>query len=78
VEASVAEAEKSPGRATDEEQWQPMEAGHLPEPSLWPMVLAGGVTLLLFGVVTSLVFCVFGALVMVISTHGWIQELRHA
>lgn len=74
----MAEEQERPERVTEEEQWQPVEEGHLPAPSIWPMVLAAGVTLLLFGVVTSLVFSVFGALLMVLSMHGWIQELRHA
>jgi Cytochrome c oxidase subunit IV len=74
----VGEEGKSPEPVTEEERGQPLGEGHLPEPSIWPMVLAVGVTLLLFGVVTTLVFSIFGALLMVTSTHGWIQELRHA
>ena len=50
---------------------------HLPSPSIWPVVLAGGITLLLFGVVTSLVFSVVGALLTIWALAGWIGELRH-
>ena len=50
---------------------------HLPEPSVWPVVCAAGITLLLFGVVTSYAFSALGALLMVVSLAGWIAELRH-
>ena len=50
---------------------------HLPAPSIWPVVLAAGITLLLFGVVTSLAFSVTGALLVIRALVGWIGELRH-
>jgi hypothetical protein len=50
----------------------------LPETSLWPVVLAGGMALLLFGVVTSLSFSVLGALLIVGALKGWIGDLLHA
>jgi hypothetical protein len=49
----------------------------LPETSVWPVVLAGGMALLLFGVVTSLSFSVLGALLIVGSLKGWIGDLLH-
>ena len=50
----------------------------LPETSVWPVVLAGGMALLLFGVVTSLSFSVVGALLIVAALKGWIGDLLHA
>ncbi len=52
------------------------EGVHLPAPSIWPVVLAAGITLLLFGVVTSLAFSVAGALLAIVALAGWIGELR--
>jgi hypothetical protein len=49
----------------------------LPETSVWPVVLAGGMALLLFGVVTSLSFSVLGALLIVGALKGWIGDLLH-
>ena len=49
----------------------------LPEPSVWPVVLAGGMALLLFGVVTSLSFSVLGALLIAGALKGWIGDLLH-
>jgi hypothetical protein len=46
------------------------------ESSVWPAVLAAGVVLLLFGVVTSLSFSVVGALAMAGGIWGWIGDLR--
>ena len=53
------------------------EAIHLPGPSIWPLVVGVAVTLLAFGVVTSLVFTVVGALLLAWALAGWIGELRH-
>ena len=53
------------------------EPAPVPEASIWPMVLAGGLTLLLFGLPTSLAFSVLGAAVMAIALRGWIGELRN-
>ena len=49
----------------------------LPETSVWPVVLAGGIALLLFGVVTSFSFSVLGALLIVGALTGWIGDLLH-
>jgi hypothetical protein len=48
---------------------------HLPRPSIWPIVCAGGVALLGFGVLTSLVFSAIGAGLLAWSLVGWIREL---
>jgi len=50
--------------------------GHLPAPSIWPMVVGAGVTLVAFGLLTSPVFSVVGALALLAGLAGWIGELR--
>jgi hypothetical protein len=50
---------------------------HLPAPSIWPMTVAGGFTLMGFGILTSLALSVVGLLLMIGGLFGWIQELRH-
>lgn len=50
----------------------------LPHSSVWPMVLGGGLTLLLFGVVTSHAFIAIGALLLLGAVAGWIGDLLHA
>jgi cell division protein FtsX len=54
-----------------------MNESPLPERSVWPVVLAGGIALLLFGVVTSFSFSVLGALLIVGALMGWIGDLLH-
>ena len=49
---------------------------HLPALSLWPAACAAGVTLLAFGVVTTLAFSVAGAFVLAVGIAGWVGELR--
>jgi hypothetical protein len=50
---------------------------HLPSPSVWPATVAGGVTLLLFGVLTAPALSVLGGVLMAWGLYSWIQELRH-
>lgn len=48
---------------------------HLPAPTVWPAVLASGVTFAAAGVVTSPLLIAFGAVLVVVSLAGWIREL---
>lgn len=50
---------------------------HLPPPSVWPLAVGGGATLVGFGVLTSLALSALGLVLMVWGLFGWIQELRH-
>lgn len=50
---------------------------HVPSPSIWPVTVAGGFTLVGFGVLTSFALSLFGVLLMAWGLFGWIQELRH-
>jgi hypothetical protein len=50
---------------------------HLPSPSVWPFTVAGGFSLLAFGILTSLALSLLGLFVMVVGLAGWIRELRH-
>jgi hypothetical protein len=50
---------------------------HLASPSVWPFTVAGGFTLVGFGIMTSLALSAVGLVLMAIGLYGWIQELRH-
>jgi hypothetical protein len=50
----------------------------LPRPSVWPMVLAGGLSLVLFGIVTSYAFVALGTLLILGALGGWIGDLLYA
>ncbi|MBV8714616.1 MAG: cytochrome c oxidase subunit 4 [Chloroflexi bacterium] len=50
---------------------------HLPSPSVWPVTLAGGVTLVGFGLLTSVALSILGLVLMAWGLFGWIMELRH-
>jgi hypothetical protein len=47
----------------------------MPAPTVWPLVLALGITLLLAGPVTSLALSVVGAVVTVLSVVCWVRQL---
>ena len=65
VEAEVADAGEHPAGI------------HLPAPSIWPVVLAFGLTVLSFGILTHVAFVVFGLLITLLGIAGWIGDLRH-
>jgi Cytochrome c oxidase subunit IV len=50
---------------------------HLPSPSMWPFTIGAAVTLLAFGVVTSLLLSALGLVLLAFGLVGWIRELRH-
>ncbi|HEX6508981.1 MAG TPA: cytochrome c oxidase subunit 4 [Chloroflexota bacterium] len=50
---------------------------HLPPQSIWPVTVAGGVTLGGLGLVTTDYVSIVGVLVMSWGLYQWVQELRH-
>jgi len=51
---------------------------HIPSPSVFPVTVAGGVTLVGTGLVTSaLPLSLLGLVFMAWGLFGWIEELRH-
>ncbi len=57
--------------------WHVPEHLELPEPTYWPAVLAFGITLFAWGLVTSYVIIGVGLLVFAVALAGWIGDLRH-
>jgi hypothetical protein len=49
----------------------------LPRPSYWPAVLAFGITLLGWGMLTTLYISLVGILIILLAIGGWIGELLH-
>ena len=50
---------------------------HLPEPSVWPLTVGAGTSLMALGVATSLALSAMGLVLVAWGLFGWIQELRH-
>ena len=51
-------------------------AFHLPPPSIWPVVLAVGIALLLTGLILNLVVVIVGAIVTVAAIALWVRDAR--
>ena len=51
------------------------DAVHLPSPTVWPMVLALGISLLCAGLVTNVVVGILGLLLTVMSSVGWFAQV---
>lgn len=68
-----------PGEIAVPEEGHEHEEGHihLPPASVWPITLAGGMTLGGLGLVTTLPISILGLLLGVLALYLWVQELRH-
>lgn len=52
---------------------------HLPDPSIWPIVIAFGISVVLLGLAINLGLMLFGLLVLFAGIGGWIyQDIRIA
>jgi cytochrome c oxidase subunit 1 len=50
---------------------------HLPPPTIWPITMAGGISLGFLGLVTNEFMSVLGVLLAAYGLVNWVQELRH-
>lgn len=71
---------QEPGTANrasaEESEWCDAKPAVIPEPTFWPMILALGVTICLWGTLTSWIFVVTGLLLSLVSVYFWVMELR--
>jgi hypothetical protein len=64
------------GNLTADPDWCEAKPAVIPEPTYWPMILALGITICLWGTLTSWVFVVTGLLLSVLSACCWVMEMR--
>jgi hypothetical protein len=65
----------------ERENWKTTGPKALPEtippPTVWPATLSLGVTLMAFGVVTSLIITLSGTVIFLFGVAGWVEDLRN-
>lgn len=61
----------------DKTDWTTPPVEPLPRPTYMPLVMAIGITCILWGIVTSVVISEVGVILFVVALAGWIRELRH-
>ena len=66
-----------PAPAESSSEWTVLPPKKLPEPTVWPAMLALAITFLVWGLVTSLIITGIGLVLFVISMAGWIRDIRH-
>jgi hypothetical protein len=49
----------------------------LPKPTYWPFILAFGLTLSLWGILTGWIIGISGILLFFIALASWIKEINH-
>ena len=57
--------------------WSVPKPEHIPRPTSWPIAMALAITLLAWGLVTSMVLLGVGLLLFVVSLAGWIGDIRN-
>jgi hypothetical protein len=57
--------------------WEKAKPEILPRPTYWPFFLAMGLAFLFWGLLTTWVILLAGALIFVTALTGWINQIRH-
>jgi len=57
--------------------WTVLPPEKLPEPGIWPLTLALGITFLFWGLVTTLLITGVGVGLFALALAGWIRDIRH-
>jgi hypothetical protein len=57
--------------------WTVLPLEKTPEPGVWPVTLALGITFLVWGLVTSLIITGVGLALFAVAMTGWIRDIRH-
>ena len=63
------------GERQGAEGWQVPRPERVPPPSYWPAVLAFGAALVGFGVLTSYVISLVGAVLFILAATRWVGEM---
>ncbi len=58
-------------------EWTVLPPKKLPEPTVWPAMLALAITFLVWGLVTSLIITGIGLALFATAMAGWIRDIRH-
>jgi hypothetical protein len=58
-------------------EWTVLPPQKLPEPGVWPVTMALGITFLVWGLVTSLIITGVGIALFAVALAGWIRDIRH-
>jgi hypothetical protein len=77
IEEESADHESPSKQGVPREGWNVPRPATIPRPTAWPAGLALGVTILAWGLVTSLIMVSVGLAVVVVCLAGWIGEMRH-
>lgn len=60
---------------SDSEKPYKAQPQRLPEPTYWPFMLALGIVVLLWGILTNIIVSAVGLVVFVIALAGWLNDL---
>jgi hypothetical protein len=73
----MATENSKPAPTESQSEWTVLPPTKLPEPTVWPAMLALAITFLVWGLVTSLIITGVGLTLFAVSIAGWISDIRH-
>jgi hypothetical protein len=76
-ESKRIQTEQGHNHSEGESEWFIPKPEKIPKPTYWPMTLAFGLTLMLWGVVTSRAVSVLGLMIFILAAAKWIGDIRH-
>ena len=62
---------------TEQSSWHEPLPERIPEPTYWPFLLAFGIVLVFWGLVSAWLISLAGAIIFFASLAGWIGEMIH-
>lgn len=66
-----------PAATESHPEWTILPPEKPPKPGVWPVTLALAITLLVWGLVTSLIITGVGLVLFAVAMAGWIRDIRH-
>lgn len=70
-------SEFATGTGAADDGWTKPQNMHIPDSTYMPVVMALGMVCIFWGILTTPLLSLVGAVLFVISITGWIGELRH-
>lgn len=77
VQNNPADSSKAGSQPKERLDWNQALPASLPRPTYWPLVVAFGIVLIPFGIITSLLITGIGLIIFIAGLAGWIGDLLH-
>ena len=74
-ETGTTTAESMDAAPNDRLAWNTARPQTLLKPTYWPAVMAMGITMILWGIITTVIITAVGLVLFILAAIGWIKDL---